>query len=450
MPSFPDTLLQASSKCLHEKEDFSENAILKAKLCLVDFLTSVFSTHPFPWVQHARNHALRNSTSTRDALILGTDDRVTILDAAFVNAVAGHSLVRDDMHVGSVSHLGVVVIPTVLALAEKEQIGGHQLLEAIICGYEAGAWLGSSIMDVETARIFRPTGLCGAFASAAAAAHLLKLDTPSMTNALGFASNYFNGLNEWAAWGSNDMYFHPGIACRNGITAAWLAQEGADSAPCNLDGKAGVLQAFNKVSHPTGNLPFASGEAILEVFFKQVPACNYAQTAAQVAKTISENYAFASEEVSAITIDVPYAAAHYPGCNYSGPFNSILQARMSIQFNVASALLHKNFMDSNYHNYSDTVVAGLINKIQLNIDEALTNAYPNKQGARIIVSTEKSNYEAAQDDVIKADEAEVNIRFSQTAESILGSSKASRLVASIDRLTDTEDIRSFLDLLSPC
>ena len=44
-------------------------------------------------------------------------------------------------------------------------------------------------------------------------------------NALGFATNYITGLNEWAAWGSMDMYFHPGIAAKNGITAAEAAKD---------------------------------------------------------------------------------------------------------------------------------------------------------------------------------------------------------------------------------
>ena len=33
-------------------------------------------------------------------------------DAAFANAVMGHGLVREDMHSGSISQLGIVVLPT--------------------------------------------------------------------------------------------------------------------------------------------------------------------------------------------------------------------------------------------------------------------------------------------------------------------------------------------------
>lgn len=33
-------------------------------------------------------------------------------------AVIGHGLVREDMHSGSISHLGIVVLPTLLSLAQ--------------------------------------------------------------------------------------------------------------------------------------------------------------------------------------------------------------------------------------------------------------------------------------------------------------------------------------------
>ena len=39
-----------------------------------------------------------------------------------------------------------------------------------------------------------------------------------------------------------------------------------------------------------------------------------------------------------ITISVPDTAAKYPGCNFNGPFELPLQAKMSIQFGVVVAV----------------------------------------------------------------------------------------------------------------
>ena len=61
------------------------------------------------------------------ATVIGSAMRATAAEAAFVNAVMGHGLVREDMHAGSVAHIGVVVLPALLALelagkAEREAV----------------------------------------------------------------------------------------------------------------------------------------------------------------------------------------------------------------------------------------------------------------------------------------------------------------------------------------
>ena len=50
--------------------------------------------------------------------MIGSPQRVAFGDAAFANVVMGHGLVREDMHSGSISHLGIVVLPTLLSLAQ--------------------------------------------------------------------------------------------------------------------------------------------------------------------------------------------------------------------------------------------------------------------------------------------------------------------------------------------
>ena len=387
--------------------------------------------------------ALANSaTSTGGAPIIGTSHRVSPQDAAFANAVAGHSLVRDDMHLGSVSHLGVVVVPTALALATQLKASGRQLLAALVCGYEAGGKLGSMLMDVNTAKKVRPTGLIGAFAAAATGARLAGLDQAQTANALGFAANFITGLNEWAAWGSDDMYFHPGIAARNGITALLLAREGARAAAGSLDGAAGLFAALGKKIPAHPDLPFSGAAEISRVFFKQVPACNYAQTAAQVAVKVRKENGLDANAIDKVDIRVPHAAAHYPGCDFAGPFTSILQARMSIHFNVASALLHGDFDDRHYRDFGNAVTTALSQRVSVQVDDALSAAYPGKQGAGITVTTGKGTFTSALDDVQAATDEEVRLRFLDVA-----GDAGENLLAQVLALESSPDISTFLQSL---
>lgn len=443
-----DTLLRRFADSLASAGPFTGEPSLKARLCLMDFLACALAAGDFAWVRQARAVAIANTGTEQGAPLIGTSARVSGQDAAFANAVAGHSLVRDDMHLGSVSHLGVVVIPTALALAATESVSGARLLEAIVCGYEAGGKLGAMLMDVDTARRFRPTGLISAFAAAATGARLLGLDADHTAHALGLASNYLAGFNEWADWGSDDMYFHPGIAARNGITALQLARAGAVAAAGALDGKAGLFRALGKDVPASPLPPFAGDAEILAVFFKQVPACNYAQTAAQVARKLQRRHQPDCPSITDIQVDVPYAAAHYPGCDYAGPFTSILQARMSIQFNVASALLHGDFDDDHYRRFDDEAVAALAKRTRVRVDDTLSQAYPAAQGATVTMTLASGEtLDSHLDDLVPASAEEVENRFLAAASGTLGDNRANVLATGIRHLEHSADT-AFLQALS--
>ncbi len=131
--------------------------------------------------------------------------------AALANGVAVTALVREDMHAGSVSHLGVVVLPTLLALSQRGAVTGCDFIAAGIVGYEAGAKIGRAIITPDFAKFFRPTGFTGPIAGAAAGSRLLGLNEDACTSAIALAANTASGLNQWPHEGADDMFFHPGF-----------------------------------------------------------------------------------------------------------------------------------------------------------------------------------------------------------------------------------------------
>ena len=71
----------------------------------------------------------------------------------------------------------------------------------------------------------------------------------------------------------------------------------------------------------------------------------------------------------------------------SGPFEHILQAKMSIHYNVAAALAHGDFAERNYVPQQNPDVQALAKRVTVQIDPAFTSAFPAKQGAAIVVRT---------------------------------------------------------------
>ena len=97
-------------------------AMEKARVCLLDLIGVAAQAHDLPWSRQA---------------------------AAFANATMAHGLVQEDMHTPSVSHIGVVVWPTLLALAEHERVTGRELIAAGIVGYQAMGRLGQALITKE-------------------------------------------------------------------------------------------------------------------------------------------------------------------------------------------------------------------------------------------------------------------------------------------------------------
>ena len=193
--------------------------------------------------------------------------------------------------------------------------------------------------------------------------------------------------DEFFATGGSEMFFHNGLAARGAVTAVQLAAEGAYASPTALDGEAGMLAAFRRPRPPQVPELFTDRREILAVFFKPVPACNYAQTPAQVALAIAQQHKVRAAHIDRVAVRVTQAAALYPGCDADGPFEHILQAKMSIQYNVSAALVHGNFAERNYVPLENPEVQALAKRVSVEIDAALTAAYPQKQGAAVVVHT---------------------------------------------------------------
>jgi 2-methylcitrate dehydratase PrpD len=413
-------------------EDFAPEVVIKLKLCLLDLFACAFEARDLPWSQRAATIASRDPGA---ATVLATGAGATPGGAAFANGVAGHGLVREDMHAGAVSHLGVVVLPAMLALSERVPSHGRDFITAGIAGYETGAKIGRALITPELARFFRPTGFTGPLAAAVAGSRLLRLDAERTARALGFAANTTGGLNQWPHEGSDDMFFHPGFAARNALTSVELAELGAEASDGALDGPAGLLTAYLGGKAIPEIALFDGPPELLSVYNKPVPACNFAQTSCQAALSATKGTPLAADRVRAIRIAAPYAAVHYPGCDYAGPFRSRLQAKMSIQFSVAAALRYGKVVEANYNDLNDAAVMRLAKLIKLEADADFTGAFPAQQGARVeIETTEGKRLTATLPDVVPATEAEIRARFRASAKETVGAATAVRIEAMVDDL----------------
>ena len=417
----------------------------KVKLCLTDLIGCAFESRDLPWSTQAVRLAEQGEGG---ASIIGSSGAFSFGDAAFANAVMGHGLVREDMHSGSISHLGIVVLPALLALAQYRRVRGRDFIAAAMVGYEVGGQVGRAVMDAEVAKIHRPTGITGPVAAAAAGARLLGLDIEQTTSAIALGANVTVGFNQWAHTGGSEMFFHAGFAARNAVSAARLAESGAFASPSALDGEAGMFASLRKRSAASKVELFQGSPEILSVYHKPVPACNFAQTASQAALKIARDGKSGIDRIASITVRVPRAGALYPGCDHTGPFAHILQAKMSIQYNVAAALIEGGVSEKNFKLLNDAQLHRLIGLMTLEVDDEMTRAYPGKQGGEVEVrDTSGATQRLRLDDVVNATPTEVQDRFRGAVEAVMGKARAREIeecIAQLDRSDDAGRLAALL------
>jgi 2-methylcitrate dehydratase PrpD len=164
--------------------------------------------------------------------------------AAFVNGTAAHGEDFDDTFEGGPVHAGAVIVPAILALAERERLPGADALAGLAVGCELMC-RGSLVAPQRIHKAgFHPTAVLGALGAAAGVSTSLHLPEEQFANALGIVGSMASGIIEYLADGSWTKRLHPGWAAQAGIRAADLARKGFVGPKSVLEGTHGFYYAF--------------------------------------------------------------------------------------------------------------------------------------------------------------------------------------------------------------
>jgi 2-methylcitrate dehydratase PrpD len=431
----------------YAEDGLTPEVIAKVKIALLDMLSCAYEARDLPFAVQAIQ--LASWTQGGPAAVIAAPFSASPSEAAFANGTLSHGLVREDMHTGSVSHLGVVIFPALLALSHVKKASGRDFIAAAVCGYEIGAAIGRALMDNENVRLYRPTGITGPLGAAVAGSRLLGLNEDASVSALGLAANSVVGLNEWPHSGADDMFFHAGFAARNAVTCVELASMGAHGSESALDGRAGLFTVLRRAERASSVAPFSGKPEILSVFHKPAPACNYAQTPCQAALALVVEEGFQSADVASIRVKGSAAALNYPGCNHAGPFHSILQSKMSIHYGVAATLFRRSIEEANFRLQDDPEIVRLAGVTTLEEDPALTRAYPALQGAEVTVTLRNGQSKTRRmDNLIPATPDQIRERFRSACRQALGEEAATAIETSVDELEKLDDAADLSSLLS--
>ena len=294
--------------------DVPEAVVAHAKLILLDTLGAMLAASDRKYsatrilVDFARQLGGRPESS-----LVGQGIKTSCVNAALVNGTLGYYCDIEPHHVGGILHAPAVAVPTSLAVSEKQGVSGKRFLEAMIVGIEVTCRVSYALNPVALYnRGFHPSAVCGAFGAAAAAGHLFRLNGARFGIALGLAMQQASGLLAWASdHTENSRPFNPGLAARNGATAAYLAHLGFGGPPTPFEGKYDAFTAFSGERHPEALLADWGERFYLPEFaHKLYSSCSFTHPGLDALLSLAREHALAPSDVKEIVLRFPVSGKH--------------------------------------------------------------------------------------------------------------------------------------------
>lgn len=227
-------------------------ALLDAKHRVLDTLAAMVSgTRLDPGVLAIR--FIRAQGGTPEASVVGTDIKTSAINAALANGMFAHADETDDVDPLTKAHPGAGVIPAALAVAEREQRSGMELLRAVALGYDVGCRFVVALgPDLVRGSHRGVEGPCSTMGALAASASLARLDETGMRYALSYAAQQVSGLWSWVDDPDHieKAFDIGGMGARNGVTAVTMVQAGFTGVRDVLSGRHNALEALSSQPHP--------------------------------------------------------------------------------------------------------------------------------------------------------------------------------------------------------
>ena len=151
-------------------------------------------------------------------------EHLSLIGATLFNGYLITAVTMCDVHRATMTHVTPEVVPPALAVAERDDLPGRDLLVAVAAGCEVTTRVGLGLdYPVFRARGWHGPGVIGPVGAAAAVGSLLKFDAEMMARAFGLAGSQAAGT--FAAWGTPTVKFHQCRGAISGLLAALLAQQ---------------------------------------------------------------------------------------------------------------------------------------------------------------------------------------------------------------------------------
>lgn len=367
--------------------------------------------------------------------------------AALINGTAAHTVEVDDIYRHAIYHPGAPTIAAALAQAQAVDTSGLDFLNSVVAGYEISTRIGASLGRSHY-RFWHNTGTVGTFGAAAAAATLLRLDAPRYAHALCTGATMASGLQQAFRMDSMSKPLHAGHAAEAGLLGALAAAAGFTGSLDVIDGDAGMGVAMS--DGPDWSSAVATlGQTfhICDMTFKNHACCGHTFAPIDGAMALQMEMRISAEDIEAVHI-----GTYAPALDVAGNFDpkTAPEARFSVPYVVATALLFGSVRLAAFtpERLNDPRIRCLMQRIRLTVDPELDAAFPGQRAARVRIATRDGRSGEFLQPTRKGDpdaplsDIDLNAKFLELAQPVLGKDEAARLLERIWTLETLPSVRT--------
>lgn len=398
---------------------------------------------------------LATSESCGNCRIWGTPFKASASWAALANGAAAHALDFDDMCFVSLAHPSAPLVATALAIGEQTAASGCSVLEAYVIGFEIEAILGRAMNPRHYQQGWHSTSTIGTIGAAAAAARLLTLDAEASTHCLAIAASEASGLKE--NFGTMAKPLHAGLAARNAIVAALLAQQRFTANEGALDGPQGFLTAMASGKSDLNEISDDLGKRweILEtgITIKLYPSCAATHPALDAVLDLRAEHNFNAAQIESVQVLVDSLTPQL--LIYDRP-QTELQGKFSMQFCIAAALLNGEVSLETFEapRIQDARIQKLRPRIFMQVDPSLGKDAPGLTQSMVKVCLRDGRTLTRRADGARgyperpATREALERKFLSCGERVLPNDRLRAALGLLQRLDSLSDVRQLTDSIS--
>jgi 2-methylcitrate dehydratase PrpD len=347
-------------------EDLPGKVVAQAKRLLLDTLAVAWAGSSADGVAAVRD-VLVSQGGKPEAGVWVHGDRLPATQAALLNGMMGAALDFDSVHDVATVHADVVVLPSVLALAERQRLSGREFLAAYAAGDEMLVRLG---LAVTTHPGWFYTSVLGVFAAAAAGARALKLDAERTQSAMGIALSRAAGTQQTLVERSLTKRMQSAFAARDGVEAALFAQAGISAPAALFDGQAGFEKLYTVLDAGRALTGLGRDYLFPALTLKKYASCFCNHAAIEATLELVHRHRLKPADVKEASVRVSPFMARLVGAPFVPGDNPQVAAQFSAQYSVASVLARGRFAvgDILPEAVTEPAVVALAKRVRVEVD----------------------------------------------------------------------------------